>query len=387
MKKVLFIVGPALGHVGRSLVIARELTIIGQCEVCFACVEPGYGSQIIRQEYPSFISIPSKDKVEILFAIRLEKIIDEVAPDLICFDISPLPWLSLLHLPEIPSAYISNHFLPFSHDMVTAQDEWFAKYGACCNKKRIKRGLRPLTSSKDLYEMDVVLLADPPCITSSWHSFPRNYYIVGPCSWEPAVDLPHELDNAGSILYVSLGSTGMRPLPNRLITDLATSLEIDTIVFAGSPPGSPSRIMAHIKELWFAIKRGNNDNYSAKPKQITAQWLPATKVLRNSSFMVTQGGTGSSYQALMHGVPLGFWPTLANHQILSKVLQDYGVGIRLDLVGNDIAEIVQTRVNSLRSRAIEAANSLSPIYGPRNAADVLIRLLEGRLDQNDVTVL
>ena len=82
MKKVFFVVGPALGHLGRSLVIGKALAATGPFQIYFACVSPGWGEQIISEEFP-FYKLSSKQPGDTLSADALESVISQLKPDLI----------------------------------------------------------------------------------------------------------------------------------------------------------------------------------------------------------------------------------------------------------------------------------------------------------------
>ena len=90
MKKVLFVVGPALGHAGRSLVIGNALAATAQLQVYFTCVSPGWGEKIILEKF-HFYKLPFNQYGNTLFADALESVISQLKPDLICLDITPLP--------------------------------------------------------------------------------------------------------------------------------------------------------------------------------------------------------------------------------------------------------------------------------------------------------
>ena len=121
MRTILFIVGPALGHVGRGLVIAREL-VKSKCDVrvVFAHITPGHGDRLLRPEFSS-IPIQYRRLGDEGFADKLETTIRTVNPAFVCLDLSPVPWLYLVRFPEIPRAYVTNFFLTSLLTEETAQ--------------------------------------------------------------------------------------------------------------------------------------------------------------------------------------------------------------------------------------------------------------------------
>ena len=80
-------------------------------------------------------------------------------------------------------------------------------------------------------------------------------------------------------------------------------------------------------------------------QHLVYSWLPASRVLSKSKFVITQGGAGSSYQAMALGIPIGVWPTHRNHELLGLILQDYGCGMLMDDSSNTNAEYLKHTLN------------------------------------------
>ena len=111
MKTVLFIVGRTLGHISRSLVIARVLDgITPGIRIVLAHIVPGHGSSLLE---PEFECVPMSfgKRGDEAFADQIEATIRSAASDLICLDLSPVTWLYLVPFLEISKAYITNYFL------------------------------------------------------------------------------------------------------------------------------------------------------------------------------------------------------------------------------------------------------------------------------------
>lgn len=355
MKKVLFVVGPVLGHAGRSLVIGNALAATAQLQVYFACVSPGYGEKIIPEKF-HFYKLPFNQYGDTLFADALESVISQLKPDLICLDITPLPWLYHVRFPEIPQAYITNFFLTQLGPMETFQDIWFSNNCSIWNDIRVARGLEPLANARELYERDAVLLCDPPFLAHSKSPTPPHYHIVGPCTWGSEQELPVELNTPDNVLFISFGSSGRKALPIPMVEEIAEALEIQTVV-------------------WLSSNHQHNSDPLGRIKHLTYSWLPASRVLPKSKFVITQGGAGSTYQAMAHGIPIGVWPTHRNHEILGRVIQDYGCGMLMNYSSNTNVEYLQQHIELMRSRSNEARESLAMANGPENAAKILLKML------------
>jgi len=355
MKKVLFVVGTALGHVGRCLVIVNELVATEQVQIHFACASPGWGEKVIPEEIP-FFKLPFNEWGDTLFADGLESVIDQLKPDLICLDMTPLPWLYHVRFPEIPQVYITNFFLTQLGPMETGQDNWFSNNKACWNDIRVARGLEPLANARDLYERDAVLLCDPPFLVHSKSPTPPHNHIVGPCTWGSKQELPVELNTLDNVLFISFGSSGERALPIPMVEEIAEALEIQTVV-------------------WLSSKHQHNSDQFGRIKHLAYSWLPSSRVLSKSKFVITQGGTGSSYQAMALGIPIGVWPTHRNHELLGIILQDYGCGMLMKNSSSTNAEYLQQNIELMRARSNGARESLAMVNGPENAANVIIKML------------
>lgn len=360
MKKVLFIVGSALGHVGRSMRIAQALLSKYEMSICFT----GADSISFMKRWPidgvSLLELPSNmvEDYGLSFAKSLEAVFHKIKPDLICCDITPLPWLSLVRFPKIPQVYITNYFVTHIGEFPTVQDQMFEKTGSIWNWLRKKRGLSPLRTARDLYEKDVVILLDPQDIIPDRERMPSNFKIAGPCTWEPPVDIPSELRERQNLMYISLGSTRNNTLPDELIRTISSIVGLSDIVES---------------------KASLRHSRASSITKLSYDWLPGRKVLKRSIFAMTHGGTGSAYQALELGVPVGCWPNHQNHKILGLRLEKMNLGV-VFTANNWKKKIGQFEMKwpKMVKRAREISNSLRLVDGPTNAARAIAKLMEMR---------
>ncbi|HUA26528.1 MAG TPA: hypothetical protein VMA54_20530, partial [Steroidobacteraceae bacterium] len=226
------------------------------------------------------------------------------------YDLSPFPWLLLAGAFPLPQAYLTNYFLTGLGGELTAQDVTFAAKKSQINVARQALGLPSLTSVRELYEKDSVILADPPQLLPDAAALPANYTLAGAIWWEPAGELPADLREARDILYVSLGSTGAH-IPRETLARIATGLHARHVVVTSTkapPDDTPASV---------PIGYYNS--------------LPGSKVLDRSILAITQGGAGSCYQALGAGVPLGIFPAYHNHNLLGNRLAQLGFACMLDI--------------------------------------------------------
>ncbi len=348
--------GPALGHVGRSLVIARELSRKGNLEIHFAGASPGFAPRLIPEEYP-FSPIPFTKWGEPTFSDKLETVIGELRPDLICLDLNPLSWLYLVRFPAVPQVYITNWFLTRLGPWETIQDHWFAQHGEPWNALRIERRLEPLNNSRQLYDRDLVLLCDPPDLFTEHQPIPSYMHLIGPCTWGLEGNLPRNFDSIDACIFVSFGSTGRKPLSPHIPESIGKLTDTDTIVWLGKE-STPLEISAdrHYRHLVYS-------------------WLPTWPILSKARFVITQGGTGSTYQALQKGIPVGTWPTHKNQELLGKIVQTAGIGVNLENSGVLEGTDAQYRLNDMMSAAQQLSAGTSIQDGPRNAAEKIMNLI------------
>jgi UDP:flavonoid glycosyltransferase YjiC (YdhE family) len=354
MKKVLFIVGRYVGHIGRSLVIAGELRKHGIGSITFAGPTFGHGERIIPAEIPYLpIGLPDSEKVQ--FADQLEEVITTVDPDLICLDIEPYTWLSLVRFPQVPQVFITNWFLTHLGPLRTQQDIWFDKTGARRNETREHRGLPPLIHVRDLYMRDLVLCCDPPGLVAAGSRLPENLHIVGACNWEAAGATPKEIDAIDSCIVVSLGSSSKTPLPPAIAESIADAFDVHTIAWLGVNP-EDSRVAG----------RGNHQH-------CRFPWMPLAEILGKARFCITQGGAGSTYSALVRGIPVGVWPSHRNHIVMAELVQQTGIGLRLDTAPAEA--LAALRELPMRERIRELVREDDDRGGERAARHIINMLL------------
>lgn len=356
-KKILFITGVALGHVGRCLTIANEVNKTGGILIKFACIYPGHGNKLITGKFPVY-NIPYKERGDLIFAESLETCINSFQPDAIVLDLSPVPWLYQTKLPKIPTAYITNFFLTKSETKTTTQDIWFKKNEAMCNNSRKLRGMQKINNVRDLYEVDSVILADPTYFERTYTSYSNRHKFVGSCTWEPQnIPLDFCLKNK-KIIYVSLGSTGTKLDFSASIAIIAQELEVKHIIYV------TSNSAAKTQEVDGLIYHYYNK-------------ITASKILPFSELAITQGGAGSTYQALGHGIPVATYPSHINHRILAQHIHNSGMGFILSPKQKKTSLIKTIRnLASLKCYIHSNIESLSLTDGPHLAAQHVLKLLD-----------
>jgi UDP:flavonoid glycosyltransferase YjiC (YdhE family) len=351
MKTILFVVGYALGHVGRALIIARALRASKpDIRIVFAHISPGHGDLLLRPEFES-ISISSQDGGGECFADALEQVLQTVDPTLICLDLSPVPWLYLVRFPETPKAYVTNYFLSPIFAAETGQVRHFKINSTKVNHGRRQRGLPELHDAKALYHADAVLFCDPARLFAGDLVLAEPYHFVGPCIWQPSGSLPSVLHARHRLLAVALGSTGTKPISAEMVEGFRSALDCDASV-------------------WLTT---NNSGFQPGRYDLLYSGVPLSPILEKSPLAITQGGVGSTYAALTHRVPVAVWPSHHNHDIMAEVLAEAGVGASITKLAALGPGDLEERVRAMKN-ACERLELGSPDSHPARAAEILLSM-------------
>jgi len=187
----------------------------------------------------------------------------------------PLPVLPMTRVLPIPVA-------KFMFD--AAQPIAFPMHCRPMNRLRQENGLPSLgTDLRRVYtDADMTLYADDPDLFPLIDA-PDRHRFLGPVLWEPAMTLPawwNELPDDRPLVYVTLGTSG----PSGLLTQVLDSLSDLQVTVIASSAGQD-----------MGQQRGN---------AFVAPYLPGTTAAARSVCVICNGGSLTSYQALIAGVPV-----------------------------------------------------------------------------------
>ncbi|MBD8524877.1 nucleotide disphospho-sugar-binding domain-containing protein [Pseudomarimonas arenosa] len=243
------------------------------------------------------------------FGPKLTSCLDVLAPDLVLFDIEPTRWLSTFGPVSAPSVYISNIFLTHPFGPSTAQDKYWASHGPRANNIREKSGLPLINDPREIYRRDLVMLADPPCITSSLTKDDPTFAIIGPQAAPAEVALPHDFPKSDPLVVFCGGSTGSHAASEAIIHYLRRQFSECKFVCLGE------------SALCDSVRPFADQEFAYAPLQ---------KALLSSRLLVSHGGSGTSYLGLSGGVPNLVIPGHANHRILGDIIESIGAGVCLN---------------------------------------------------------
>jgi len=284
----------------------------------------------------------------ISFGNQLEELFSHEQPDLIVHDCNPIRWLSTTRFPDCPRVCVTNFFLTRLANLPTDQKLSFSRYGNLIKNERSRKGLPVMKDEYEGYEADHILLADPPVLVDSFGVAPSQYHACGACWWEAASDLPTELELLDNFLLCSLGSTGKK-LKDDFVRRVADKYGCRDIVIAQASKDGES-----VRNV------GSHTIYSYTS-------VPLSSLVPKAGAIITQGGAGSTYQALAAGKPVVIVPTHTNHALLGRLLSKQGWAYmytkswKLGLLGKGAVRQMQSVIDQIGPQFFENT-------GPRGIA-------------------
>jgi UDP:flavonoid glycosyltransferase YjiC (YdhE family) len=313
LKRLLFVSGPGLGHVSRLIPIGDALRAAGEYEIAFTGDTSMKYRGLIEAAGYVFHPLPrNSTKINgVYFDLdtlprKLEMLIDDLQPDGIIVDTGLVNLYSVMRWPkDIPRILVTNVFVTRLSGYRTLQADMFEPGKEVINRRRHELGLAPLDTPDELYEADLVCLADPHRLVREFADLPANYISCGASYWESDMALPADVPDLQSGLIFSMGSTGRAAITAQTVAHLKQITGATSAIYAG-------------KE---ARNVGTDDLVD-----YAATMLPLQHFYRDAKLAITQGGAGSTYQALSYGVPVAILPTHRNHEVLGEALEKLGVG-------------------------------------------------------------
>jgi len=383
-QKILFVAeAVTLAHVGRPLTLAQGLdnTLY---EVHFACTD-GYDFcfQGIPFQRWRIRSIPSR---QFLHALAQGKpvydeatlqayveddlrLFDAVRPDLVIGDfrlslsvsarLRAIPYITISNAYWSP--HVRQHYTVPGLPLTRMLPIWlanslfrlirplaFASHAVPLNRVRRRHGLPSLGGDlRRIYtDADQTLYADIPQLFPP-QAMPAHHGYLGAVVWAPPMDLPSwwqlpELrqDQGRPLIYVTLGSSGQSQLLPRVLHALSTL---------------PVTVLA--------ATAGTIKLDSVPPNAHVAPFLPGDAAARRASLVICNGGSPTSQQALVAGVPvIGIAGNL--DQFLNMhgiVAAGAGQLLRADRYSEDILRQAVTRLLG-DHRAQQAARQLAAAF-------------------------
>ncbi len=331
-----------LAHVARPIALARKLVARGYRPILAA--DPRFAALCPAGEWDTkeIRSIPSADFLRALARGKpvydlatLERYVEDdlallqaVSPAVVIgdFRISLAVSARLSGVPyiNITNAYWSPYArprwqaptMPWSRHVPASLDDWVFRIARPLAFRLHARPMQALARRHGLphagaelrhvyTEGDLTLYADSPALVATYDR-PSTHRYLGLVDWAPSVPMPpwwDALPTAARPIYVTLGSSGdVAKLP-QILAGLA---RLDCpVVVATAGASVPTSLPAHVH---------------------LADYLPGDIVARQSRLVVCNGGSPTSHQALLAGVPVLGIPDNLDQVLNMSYLQQAGVG-------------------------------------------------------------
>ena len=186
----------------------------------------------------------------------------------------------------------------------------FAVHAHPMNRLRRHYGLQSLGPDlRRIYtDADLVLFSDVPEIYGLPPDSEQGGVFLGPIDWSPDLPLPPwwgSVNDSEPVIYVTLGSSGAGELLLPLQEGLR-QLDAQVIVSTG---GAPLPHTGH--KLFFA------------------DYLPGAVAAARADLVICNGGSPTSYQALLHGAPVLGIPGNLDQYLNMHYLEKSGLGLAL----------------------------------------------------------
>ena len=208
----------------------------------------------------------------------------------------------------------------------------FAHFVAPLDAVRKRFGLPPSGGLLDaLSAGDFTLYPDVPELCPT-RNLPASHRYLGHVPWEPPIAWPAGLEQAGArpLVYVTLGSSGRLSALESVLAVLG-ELDIDVLVATAGR---------------FELER--------PPANVRVErFVPGSLVARRASFVVTNGGASTSYQALAEGTPVLGVPSNLDQYLAMTAIERASAG-RLVRAGEATPAAIRAAVSELfTSRALK----------------------------------
>ena len=229
------------------------------------------------------------------------------------YPVPDLPFTKILGLTL--GQHIFNALRPFA----------FALHARPLNTLRRRHGLAPIGNDlRQVYTWaDHTLYADIPELVPC-EGLPANHHYLGPVQWSTKTALPvwwEQLPRDKPIVFASPGSSGEDNLLTKVIETLS---ELPVTLIAAT------------------AGRGDVPKTQVSENVFISDYLPIQAAISKSQLIICNGGSLSTYEALIAGVPVLGLTSNLDQQLNMQAVKQAGAGIALRSGSSSIAQIKQT---------------------------------------------
>jgi UDP:flavonoid glycosyltransferase YjiC (YdhE family) len=242
----------------------------------------------------------------------------------------------------------------------------FAHFVAPLDAVRKRYGLPPSGGLLEaLSAGDFTLFPDVPELCPT-RTLPASQRYLGPIPWSPALPFPASRETLGTnrpLVYVTLGSSGRVSALANVLTVLG-ELDIDVLVATA----------------------GRIELGATPPNVHVEAFVPGDQAASRASFVVTNGGASTSYQALAAGKPVLGIPSNLDQYLAMTAIEKAGAG-RLVRAGEATPAALRAAVHELldsaplRAGAAEVGRAFARVNCHDRFRALLAEVFEPRKEQ------
>lgn len=233
------------------------------------------------------------------------------------------------------------------------------------NKVRRAYGLDPMPDDiRYIYAAgDTVIYPDLKTLAPT-PGAPKSHYHIGPVLWEPEIPFPlwwSSVPTDRPLVFVSVGSTGRWDALERVV-----------------------RTLRELPVITLVATSGRGTIESVPNKIFVTDYLPGQETCRRSNLVISNGGSGTVYQALSQGVPvLGVAANLDQMSVMAPIeYQGAGRCIPAGLSNstdwaNEISKLIST------PQALTKARGIARQIGEFSSSTVFQQIVSGQTNSTN----
>jgi MGT family glycosyltransferase len=193
--------------------------------------------------------------------------------------------------------------------------------------------------------------------------FDASYIFTGPCYSERAFDAQFPLLKSAEkpIIYISLGSV--------------TSYNSKTFFYQQclqAFANSEYTVVMSVGKFIDIAELGN-----IPPNFIVSNYVPQMQVLQQASVFITHGGTNSTWEALIHKVPLVVFPQGGDQYLVANRVEELNIGVWIkqkNIAPLKLRSLVEQIIKDekIRSNVDLLSSSLITSGGTQKAVDKIL---------------
>ncbi|MDW6001929.1 glycosyltransferase [Vibrio mangrovi] len=210
------------------------------------------------------------------------------------------------------------------------------------------------TFREALTDSDLTLYYEPPGFIDMT-ALPDHHRFIGSVSWTPKLPLPdffEQLDKDKPLVYVSLGSSGVHEIEERIVNDL---VNCGMNVVVNSP--------------------------SAYPGAYHSPLIPGDLAAAQADLVICNGGSPMAYLALSQGTPVLGIPANNDQLLVMKYVEEKQLGqiVRWrEVKEGQLTSVVTGMLNDqhMHNTVQNVANALDPELSPSRFEQELLRFMD-----------